>query len=597
MEGDENAGMGKIKLLWKNASIRHKVLVPVLTIIVVFVSLVYLVIYNNNRDVIIHNSKVQSTLTAEQTRQYFEQVIDTIMFQFYYLEMDEEFRDFCNNRSPGIEDEILMQKRFRQVCETSFGYIGNVFLYHEQSGKLYYDTIHMLLEQGSPTESSWYRFAKENPNSVKWESVDSGKMFSNSSENAARIIKYIADESGKKDAAEPVVLVFELNTNNLFEIVSGLDVFSSGNMFILDEEGRSIFRLSEEEKEQAKHIFAAYADADEGVTETSDHLLVHSRITANDWNIFYLINKDEIADIIDPSLFVIIMIALVSALFVIFIKFFMKWLLNPIDELISLLKEVEQGNFQVAFSPCYNDEIGALGSAFNKMTRNIYDLFQKLEYADLLQMRTELKVLQEQINSHFLYNTLNAIYWEALSGDRNNAAEIVLSLSNFFRLSLNNGKYIATIRHEAELLEKYIGIITMCNKDKFTFDIDIKEELYDIQIPKLILQPLVENSIEHGFRDKKRGSVFVKVYRKDGLVFEVTDDGGNMDVEQIQNIIKNNSSKISGKMLKTGNALVNIHNRIKSYWGDRARMEFHCEKGVCSTVTITINEYELPELD
>ena len=181
----------------------------------------------------------------------------------------------------------------------------------------------------------------------------------------------------------------------------------------------------------------------------------------------------------------------------------------------------------------------------------------------------EAKLLQEQINPHFLYNTLDTIVWLIEDGKSQEAEDMVVSLSKFFRISLSHGKDFITIREEEQHIRSYLEIQRVRYSDILSYYIDIDDKLYNYKILKMTLQPLVENALYHGIKNKRgAGRIRITGREVDGLVrFEVSDDGVGMDNEMLLHLRREINKP--AKDTDTGFGMANVNERIKMNFGDR----------------------------
>lgn len=179
-------------------------------------------------------------------------------------------------------------------------------------------------------------------------------------------------------------------------------------------------------------------------------------------------------------------------------------------ELISLPSSIIQGK----------DEIGELTSTYNYMIHAMEDLIEKEYLLGQETKNAELKILQAQINPHFLYNTLDMIQWFAEEGMLSQIEESVSSLATFYRLSLSNGKEFISLREEMEHVRSYIRLQRLRFPDTFLYEEELDEGLLDYLLPKTTLQPLVENAITHGLQESKRipGHLFIKIEKEEGKI-------------------------------------------------------------------------------
>lgn len=261
-------------------------------------------------------------------------------------------------------------------------------------------------------------------------------------------------------------------------------------------------------------------------------------------------------------------------------------IVRPIYRLKSHMIEVSEGNLDSVFEPKNNDEISVLGKVFNQMLRDIKVLISKVYDAEKQKRTFELRALQSQINPHFLYNTLDTIQWKALEYKAFDLADMIHSLSMFFRLSLNDGKELITIADELDHVKSYLEIQSVRYKDTVKFVIHTDEEASQCLIPKMTLQPLVENSIYHGLKLKKnKGEIEIKAHiDKNSVTLSVEDNGIGMTDSTLSALREN-----LDKSLKSDHyGLFNVNERLKLTFEDRYSIHIESEWKGFTKVTIKI---------
>ena len=257
----------------------------------------------------------------------------------------------------------------------------------------------------------------------------------------------------------------------------------------------------------------------------------------------------------------------------------------PIGALAQKAQKLGEGDFAVEPIETKSAEIQMLDKGFDEMVRRINVLMEKqIENQNVLH-RTELELLQAQINPHFLYNTLDSIVILAERHRDEEVIRMVTSLSVFFRNSLSKGKDIITLRAEREQVTSYLAIQQIRYSDILSYDIHIPDELLHYMVPKLVLQPLVENAIYHGTKNKRgvgRITITGESHGED-ILLRVKDDGAGMDEEQL-NILQAGVYEDR----HTGLGLVNVHKRIRLYCGEGYGLTFESELGKGTTVSVRI---------
>jgi two-component system sensor histidine kinase YesM len=268
---------------------------------------------------------------------------------------------------------------------------------------------------------------------------------------------------------------------------------------------------------------------------------------------------------------------------------------KPIRKIVHAMEKVEKGDINTRVDIQEGDEIGYMARRFNEMVESLNDLFQKnMEKQDRLRI-AEIKSLQSQINPHFLYNTLDSIKWLAKLNGVEEISVIVSKLGNLLKNSINNNDDLVTVEETMFLIDSYLSIQKIRYRGKFDVEADIDESIMQCLVPKLVVQPIVENAIVHGIENKIGKSV-VKIRGKrenDTIVFEVEDDGvgiGEEDLQKLRDsvVLENAAENV---------ALSNIHNRIKLYYGEKYGLEIYSEKdkGTRVRLTMPLNDGSGPE--
>ncbi len=230
-------------------------------------------------------------------------------------------------------------------------------------------------------------------------------------------------------------------------------------------------------------------------------------------------------------------------------------------------------------------EIQTLSDGFENMVGRLNQLVEQNRQEQISLRSAELALLQAQINPHFLYNTLDAIVWLIEMGKNEQAVEMVTSLSAFFRSSLSNGQDIITLREEEQQIASYLEIQQVRYRDILQYQIDIDPELKECRIPKLTLQPLVENALYHGIKLRRGQGHIVVTGRAAGekVILTVEDDGAGMSEERLQQV---RSSLFNGQ--KTGFGLSTVHERLQLLFGAQYGLQIDSRQGKGTRVSVTL---------
>lgn len=259
---------------------------------------------------------------------------------------------------------------------------------------------------------------------------------------------------------------------------------------------------------------------------------------------------------------------------------------RPIIELSKVTDQVAKGNLSVRSEVYDGVEAKMLGDSLNTMIDKINELLSQVTTEQIRLRKAEFELLQAQINPHFLYNTLDAIVWLAEAGEQEMVVKMVGSLSDFFRTSLNQGKDVVTIQEELQHVRSYLSIQQVRYQDILQYDIQVPKELYAYYIPKITLQPIVENALYHGIKNK-RGLGHITIHGRedqDGFVLSVEDDGIGMTEEKLA-AVKHEIKHMESKE-KVVYGLYNIHERIRLNFGENYGITISSIYGQGTTVEV-----------
>ena len=263
----------------------------------------------------------------------------------------------------------------------------------------------------------------------------------------------------------------------------------------------------------------------------------------------------------------------------------------PIKKLHDVTTTITKNDLQALMTSDNVDEITELGMSFNIMIGKIKDLLDsKIKEQEELK-KAELRALQAQINPHFLYNTLDTIIWMAESKKTDQVVKIVTALSNFFRISLSKGMDWITIGEEVERIRSYLTIQKMRYRDILDFKIEVSEDVAENTILKLILQPLVENALYHGIKNKRqKGMINIRARRmgEDEIVLEVEDDGIGFTPEKLTQLRAELADESGDIKLESGFGIGNVNKRIRLYYGKPYGLSIQSEYSTGTCVTLII---------
>ena len=283
-----------------------------------------------------------------------------------------------------------------------------------------------------------------------------------------------------------------------------------------------------------------------------------------------------------------ILIAVLIAVVAVSAVMIVSGILQPIRQLNSVTEKIAQGDFNARAQVNSDDEVAELAVSFNKMAGNMRSLIDKVKEDERKMRKADLRLLQEQIQPHFLYNTLDTIVWLIESNEPDEAVTMVVTLSDFFREILSKGKEFISIKEEEKHISSYLQIQEMRYRDILEYDIQLDQVIYKYQILKLTLQPVVENALYHGIKYKRaKGCIHIHGEKEGDIIrLTVRDDGVGMDEEELAQL----RQQIEKPCQETekGFGLANVNERIHMYFGYEYGMKIESEKGKGTTVEIVI---------
>jgi two-component system, sensor histidine kinase YesM len=303
----------------------------------------------------------------------------------------------------------------------------------------------------------------------------------------------------------------------------------------------------------------------------SRRLLVTYERLDREWLLAHILGVDQLLAEMREMRVVVLAVVGISLVFsAVLALAFLRRIILPVQRLRQLMTRLETGDFDIQASANTNDEIGLLVESFNTMAVRLKDLIHTVYTSQLREREAELEALQSQINPHFLYNTLDALYWVSRLEQAPQTGEIIRALSRLFRYALDTGSGTTTVQQEIQHLESYLVIQRSIHEENVQFALTVDPEVCDAATVKLVLQPLVENALRHGIeRSGGRGAVTIGVYADNGcLTYRVEDDGPGADLQRISNLLEHPEQHGSSIGIQ------NVQQRIRLVHGDSYGMSF-----------------------
>lgn len=399
------------------------------------------------------------------------------------------------------------------------------------------------------------------------------------------------------------IVLIDMSYKNLTDMCNDIQLGEKGYVYIVGQGQEMIYHPKQQLiysgilQEDLARVMQQEEGSFTEVLEAKRLVTVHSlkqvgwRVVGVSYIGELLVSKKEI---IIP-LIILTLLALVVAFLI--SKRIVSQTAKPIRELTEHMQEIELGKLGVEIdTQSDTEEIQCLTASFKEMVYKIEGLIEQVEDNQKKLRKSELKVLQSQINPHFLYNSLDTIIWLEEREECEKVVQMTAALARYFRLSLSKGKEVITIYEEVEHVKHYLQIQKIRYASKLAYTIEVSPDIFDEMIVKIVLQPLVENALYHGIKDLEEGGYIRVLGFREGnnIILEVYDNGKGMSREQIKNILKAPSST---SITKGGVAIKNVHERIQVYFGQDYGLSYESEYGKWTKVRITIPVIETGEWD
>ncbi|WP_256759335.1 sensor histidine kinase [Cohnella sp. WQ 127256] len=520
----------------------------------------------NYSKIAITNKTIQEVMSEPQTTNQLENYNK-------YFAMQESLRNIVDSKT--FVDALIVYDLHQTIYDS--GSLGNI----KNVSSFYFEKF----------ASSMY--------GVEWKNThDSNYLKENDSRN---VISLFQKFNSAKTGVPLGLLQLSIDERYIANQYSNIDMGASGNIFIVNKNG---IVASDTRKDRlytsiSNTDYFAWAIKDEGgkvfKMDGQNYLVVSRSYPRFDWVIIGIVPIYEITK--DNRILTEKFIG-IGALFVlaavILTLLIAKSITSPLNVIKETIRDVQEGNLDVKLNIKSRDEIGALAKEFNKMVGNTKLLMNNIIEEQKQKREYELAVMQSQINPHFLYNTLESICGLADLKRNADVVKIVNQLAQFYRGVLSKGSAIITMEDEIVITQTYLEILKIRYGDQMTYTMDIDPVVYHYNTIKLLLQPIVENSIYHGLKNKRgKGHIAIQGrIKEDRLIISIRDNGVGIPKEKLDSIFCGRDVNQDNNKDKGGFGLKVTNERIKLYFGTEYGVEIHSVFGEGTVVTITLPTLE-----
>lgn len=441
---------------------------------------------------------------------------------------------------------------------------------------------------------SWFKEAINNPDKVNISLPHVHNIFYGNHSWVVSLSKCVKYKKGNEEATG--VLLVDMNFRSLDQLCQQTKLGNMGYIYIIDNKGNIVYHPQQQliymglKQENIKNVLNEPSGTFIETFDNKQRLVTVKTVKITGWKIVGIYYMDQVAATKKNLGTYAFLIIILGILFVIAISTSLSAKISkPIKELEKCMKLVEEGRFDVEINVEGEYEVVRLSKAFNLMVLKITNLMEQIVREQEEKRKSEFNALQAQINPHFLYNTLDSVVWMIENEKNQEAVTMITALARLFRISISKGKNIITVKEELEHAKNYLIIQKVRYKNKFQFKIEVQEEVFNYSTIKLILQPIIENSIYHGIEcSVDEGEIFIYAgIEDDKLLLMVKDTGLGMSEELVENILVTEHRKSRG----SGVGIKNVDERIKLCYGKEYGLQIESELEVGTTVKIYLPLY------
>jgi two-component system, sensor histidine kinase YesM len=566
-------------------SIGFTIIVSTIGLVLILVVLIVIANYLNFYRNIEETTDVQTQEISRQIVYNYENYISTIIETSNLIQEDISNRDVKNEESAISEYLADLIRLKKEIIRIDLYDIDGNNLSSSENKELHTNFPY-------PKQEDWFVWALRDPTihnfSVPYQEYGTYRI----------TISKAIDFNRSQDQG---ILKIEINFDNIIELAKKSNLGYGGYISIIDSNYNTVYTskntiaLSDDkEKEVLKSIVLGSKSANvEGY-----EMMIHVDTLENTkWRICVYNNIDQLLMIHRNFLRDLIFISILFIMgAIVFLLSISKRITKPLEELEIVMKNVQDNEFFMIEEVHLNayKEVENLSIGYNHMMKRIKELMDEVVVEQKEQRKSELKALQHQINPHFLYNTLDSITWMIEKNQNDDATRMIVALAKLFRISINKGKNVIPIKDEIEHARNYLLIQSYRYHDTFEYEFVVDKDLLAEDTIKLILQPIIENAIYHGLKNKiDPGKITIRVEQVDqSIKLSVQDNGYGMRQEKIDALYE----RLYNPNVKGGVGLKNVYQRLFLYYGEKAqlRIESELDEGTTISVIIPIN-YEVGE--
>lgn len=465
--------------------------------------------------------------------------------------------------------------------------ISSIYILDYEDNMYYSENyLYKKLNLNDVKKAEWYEeLLKKNGEYVL--KYNGGGLINDKDRNYVSFIRLINDINTQETIA---VMIINIDEEVFFDFGTKLEDKYSTKILIRDNENTFITKASNnnilDNLENEINYCIENGTINKKINK-KNYILSSISVEGINWDIVSISAYSKLLEQNEYVKYIILYFILVNfILIVIGAMVISKIITGPINKLCESMNEVGDGKFNIVNIKTYDDEIGQMKNRYNCLVVEIQNLMETIKENEEKKRQIELDLLMSQIKPHFLYNTLDSINSLALSGENKRIYKMIKSLGKFYRVSLNKGSNIITIKQEIDTIKNYLIIQEMRYSGTLDVEYNLEELCNEYKIIKLVLQPLVENSIYHGIRNKEgKGKIIISTYQNEESVFlSVEDNGLGIDKDKIEGIYNNEGIGVGLRATKE---------RLRIFYGEKFKFIIESELNIGTKIIIQIPKEKL----
>ncbi|MGR6765200.1 sensor histidine kinase [Paenibacillus sp. T2-29] len=462
------------------------------------------------------------------------------------------------------------------------------------TGKVYNYGNYMNVIDTHYEHTEWYREIRRSAGKIAWLGVYPHSVID---QVETRPVFAFGRQLYDLDEHKPIgIVLFEAEPRSVLSALHNLRLSTNSQVYLLGHENRIVSATSSDPPPDLRNLQQQVPEEDVIVDRNNERVVIASKLPFADWSVISATPSEDLnVELAQNQRYLFIVAPILIMVSALIASIVSRSISHPLKRVIREMKRVETGNFRHTVNIESYEEINQLATSFNHMVRQIAELIELVRISSVSEKNAELHALQTQVNPHFLYNTLDMIYWMLDEKGQDQLGEVVLSLSHMFRYSSHweEGADVS-LREEVEQVGHYLTIIQARLEGRVSVDVNIEEQWLDIRLPKMTLQPLIENAVKHGLEPLHAdtgGKLLVRAEEYGGVLsLHIIDNGVGMEYErwEVVQVALAEPGKQAGSGQAGGIGLQNLNLRLRHMFGEEYGLRISSTPGAGTTVTVSV---------